>query len=400
MHRQPQGWVALLTLAAMGAAAIGGPIAAESGRNVAAEPLHAEPGPNVAAQPLHKIRFLEWQTFDMQVGMPSDKVLAVAIDEQRVWAGTESGLALIENGRVRVIDRGERLPFPVVTALSVAPGGDLWIGTMGGLGRLSGGQFESFTQLDSGLASDVVYGVAAGESDVWVATAAGLSRYRVGQQTWEIYDTTNTLMHEPWCYAVALDAEDVYVAVWGGGVIVREHRSGTFREHRDPDGEMEIDLFRDDGLLHDVTSAIALSNDVMWVGTYFGLGRYENRRWQSYSIADSGLVGDFINVLAARDGAVWIGTDQGLGRFDSHTWQAWHRTDDGVELRTTGPDGTSRRQRVSSGPASNTIYGIAIGSGDIWLATAAGISRGTWRRTGPPGPAPLSQPTTIRGVHP
>ena len=50
---------------------------------------------------------------------------------------------------------------------------DLWIATMGGLSRYSAGRFDTFTQLNSGLANDVVYGVAVQGDFVWVATAAG-----------------------------------------------------------------------------------------------------------------------------------------------------------------------------------------------------------------------------------
>jgi hypothetical protein len=39
--------------------------------------------------------------------------------------------------------------------------GDVWAGTMGGLSRISGGRIDSFTQLNSGLSNDVVYGVSS-----------------------------------------------------------------------------------------------------------------------------------------------------------------------------------------------------------------------------------------------
>ena len=44
---------------------------------------------------------------------------------------------------------------------------------MGGLSRYSAGRFDTFTQLNSGLPNDVVYGVAVQGDYVWVATAAG-----------------------------------------------------------------------------------------------------------------------------------------------------------------------------------------------------------------------------------
>ncbi len=322
--------------------------------------------------------FSRWETLNQADGLPSDKVLAVLATADAVWAGTDQGLAVVRDSKIEVIGSAEGLPFPVVTALATTPAtGDLWIGTMGGLARLSGGRLDVFTQLNSGLANDVIYGVAADDSAVWVATASGLSRYELATDSWEIFDVTNTLMHEPWCYAVTSAKNNVYVAVWGGGVLVRNGQTGVFREHRDPDGEMEVDLFRDDGLVHDVTSSVAVSGDTMWVGTYFGLSRYQGRRWASYNQEDSGLPGDFINYLRSRGEEVWIATDQGLGYFDSRIWHAWKiLPEGGVELRTTTTDGEFSLERLSSGPPHNTIYSIDLDRQDIWLATAAGLSHG------------------------
>lgn len=325
--------------------------------------------------------FSRWETLGTAHGLPTEKVLAVVVDGDLVWAGTEKGLVLVENGKVQALGVEDGLPFPVVTALALdETNGDLWVGTMGGLARLSAGRFDVFDQLNSGLANDVIYGIAVDAGKVWVATAAGLSVFDPGADSWEIYDVTNTLMHEPWTYAVTTREGEVYVAVWGGGVVVKDRETGSFREHRDPDGEMEIDLFRDDGLVHDVTSAIAVADGILWAGTYFGLSRYDGRRWRSYSQKDSGLVGDFINFLRARDGVVWIATDQGLGRFDSQTWHAWRRHEDGTfELQITAADGTSSSRRLAGGPASNTIYGIDVDGADVWLATGRGLTHAVGR---------------------
>lgn len=322
---------------------------------------------------------MRWETYDRGDGLPSDRVFAVLVDGSHVWAGTEQGLALLRDGTVRVWGTDEGLPFPAVTALALDPrSGDLWIGTMGGAARLSGGRLESFTQLDSGLANNVVYGLAVDGDDVWMATAAGLSRYDTRWRSWSIFDTSNTLMHEPWTYGVTTHEGAVYVAVWGGGVVVHDPDTGTFREHRDPDGEMEMDLFRDDGLVHDVTSSVSVSEGVMWVGTYFGLSRYDGRHWRSYSAEDSGLAGDFINAVLARGRTVWIATDQGLSRFDSSRWHTWRRrADGGFEMETRDGDGSTQVQDLATGFPSNTIFAIDLADGGVWLATAAGLSHGT-----------------------
>lgn len=321
----------------------------------------------------------EWKTINSSDGLPSDKVMAVKMDEARLWAGTDAGLALLSDQGIRVFTKSDGLPFDVISALAVSSGtGDVWIGTMGGLARYSGGRIARFTQFDSGLANDVVYDVGVAESVVWVATATGLSRYDVLTDSWTSFDHTNTLMHEPWTYGVSLASDKVYVAVWGGGVVVLDQKTGLWREHRDPDGEMEIDLIRDDGLVHDVTSSISVSDGLMWVGTYFGLSRYDGRRWKSYCAADSGLAGDFINRVRASAGRVWIATDTGLSCFDSQTWQTWRKSPDreGIEMMLTDAKGETLTRHVDSVLPSNTIYAVDISAnGTICLGTDKGICR-------------------------
>lgn len=337
---------------------------------------HEEPAPET---------LYRWETLGVEQGLPAEKVLAVAVDGAVVWAGTEGGLVRLEGGDAKTYGVAQGLPFEVVSALAVDPrSGDLWVGTLAGLARVSAGRVDAYTQLDSGLANDVIYGLAVDGSDLWIATAAGLNRFDQGTGAWEIFDVSNTLMHEPWCYAVACAEGDVYVGVWGGGVVVRDRETGTFREHRDPDGEMEIDLDPDDGLVHDVVSSVSVSDGVMWVGTYFGLSRYDGRHWTGYSERDSGLANDFVNQVTAQGESVWVCTDQGLSRFDSERWHTWRHDEAGrwsVLLREA--DGSERIHPSPTGPASATIYGAAVGSDGLWLATAKGLSHGIPLTPGP-----------------
>ena len=81
--------------------------------------------------------------------------------------------------------------------LFVAPDkrtGDVWIATMGGLSRYSAGRFDNFTQLNSGLPNDVVYGVAVEGESVWVATAAGGGRMNPRTGEWSYFNERTTPM--------------------------------------------------------------------------------------------------------------------------------------------------------------------------------------------------------------
>ena len=71
--------------------------------------------------------------------------------------------------------------------------------------------------------------------------------------------------------------EKVYIAAWGGGVIEYNKKTGQFRDYTDPDGEMEIDLLPNDGLVHDITTATTFADGILWVSSLFW---YEPLRWE------------------------------------------------------------------------------------------------------------------------
>ena len=155
------------------------------------------------------------------------------------------------------------MPFQVVSALDVDPKtGDLWLGLFGGgLARFSGGRFDHFHQLNSGLVNDVVYGVAVENDNVWAATTAGASRYNMVTKKWTIYTEKNAPMEEIWNYGVSTNDGKVYLGVWGSGVLEFDVATERWKDYLDPDGEMEIDLYRDDGIVHVITTGTQLRGE-------------------------------------------------------------------------------------------------------------------------------------------
>jgi len=324
-------------------------------------------------------RFETWTTFTVEDGLPSDKVFALAIEADRLWVGTEDGLALLEDGRWKQFGTDDGLVYPVITDLAIEPEtGDLWIGTFGGLSRLSGGRFENFTQLDSGLVNDVVYAVAAEGHRVWAATAAGTSAYDSWKDEWEIFTNRNAPMHEIWCYGLSVGEGKVTLAVWGGGVLQYDIETARWREYRDPDHEMEIDLLPDDGPVSDVVASVAHEDGILWAGTYFGANRYDGRRWQSYSKEDSGLASNFINRVVSEGTSAWFGTDAGLSHFDGETWTTYSTAPDGgVGGLITMRQGESElTTQTKTAIAHNFVLAVARRNEEIWVGTEKGLSLG------------------------
>jgi ligand-binding sensor domain-containing protein len=320
-----------------------------------------------------------WVNFTKRDGLPSNKVFCVRVDGERTWAGTDNGLALLEDGKWQTFSTDDGLAHNGVLALDISPvTGDLWIATLGGLSRFSAGKFDTYTQFNSGLANDVIYQVICDRKDVWVATAGGASRLDTYTGKWSIFTEKNAPMHEPWTYGITAGGGKIYIAAWGGGVIEYDTETEHFRDYIDPDGEMELDLFPDDGLVHDITTGVTYANDILWVGTYFGLSRYDGNHWKGYFDHDSGLASNFINNVKANGDVVWLCTDKGVSSFDGEHWITYQKLNNRSGGKVTTRTGSIiNTVTTSTSIAHNFVLGVDFQDDKLWLATSEGLSVGT-----------------------
>lgn len=317
--------------------------------------------------------YTKWETYGKKDGLPSDKANCVKIDGDRVLVGTDKGLVIYQDQSWKVITTADGLSHNNVLSIDVNElTGDVWIATMSGLNRWSAGKFQIFNQFNSGLANDVIYTVICDQQYVWTATAAGASRYDSYTNQWKIFNEQNAPMHEPWTYGVCNGDDKVYIAAWGGGVIEYHKKTGHFRDHTDPDHEMEIDLFPDDGVVHDITTGVTYANGVLWVGTYFGMSRYDGLRWNSYFDHDSGLASNFINFIKADGSVVYVCTDNGFSTFNSKRWATYRKQNAGNRVIITEGDQTTNID-FPTGLSTNYIWGCDVKDGDLWLATGYGV---------------------------
>ena len=232
------------------------------------------------------------------------------------------------------------------------------------------------------MANDIVYGVAIQDEYVWVATTAGTNRFNTRTGEWSIFSEKNAPIHEPWSYGIAVAEKKVYVAIWGGGVLEYDIAGGYWKPYTDPDGEMEIVLFKNQGLIHIIVSNIAYNKDtqMFWASTYFGLSGYDGRNWHNYLSTDSGLASDFINAPKSRGDEVWACTDKGLSylNYKTNTWVTYRpnaKTGRG-EIVITEPDKKVTTLETPTSLAHNYILNMDFQGDDIWVATATGLSHG------------------------
>ncbi len=330
--------------------------------------------------------YTKWKQFTTENGLPNDHIFSVKSDGPRIWLGTENGLAMIDKatGKVRSWTEKEGLPWRVVTGIDVdKKTGDVWLALFGGgLARFSGGRFEHWHQMNSGLVNDVAYGVAVENDNVWVATTAGASRYNTVTREWSVFTEKNAPMEEIWNYGVNYRDGKVHLAVWGSGVLEYDVASGRWKDYLDPDGEMEIDLYRDDGIVHVITTQANYIDKVLWVSTYFGVCRYDGRNWRAFYNKDSGNPSDFNNNLKARSGnEAWFATDKGVGSImdvATNTWVTYTRDPKSKTGKAVVTRDKTVLETVEMGLnlTHNYILAIDVEDNDVFIATSKGLAWG------------------------
>jgi ligand-binding sensor domain-containing protein len=330
--------------------------------------------------------YTEWEQLTTADGLPDDHVFTVKVFEDVVWIGTENGLACLDKktGEIESWTEEDGLPWRAVDAIDVHPGtGDVWLGLFGGgLSRFSGGRFEHWHQLNSGLVNDVVYGLCVENDNIWVATTAGANRYDTISGEWSIYTEKNAPMEEIWNYSCCYADGLVYLAVWGSGALEFDIEKGTWKEYLDPDGEMEIDLYRDDGIVHVITTAVSYVEKALWVSTYFGACRYDGRNWRGFYAHECGVPSDFGNAVKGRSAIeAWYSTDKGVGviaDFETDTWVTYtsdHESGRGKAVIQRGEEVIAEFETALNIP-HNYVLGVDFDGDDVWVATSKGLGHG------------------------
>jgi ligand-binding sensor domain-containing protein len=345
-----------------------------------------QPAAEAASEPAGGLPYVytRWQHFTTKDGLPNDHVFAIKADGPRVWIGTENGLACYDKreSSFRTWQEKDGLPWQVISAIDVDPKtGDVWLGLFGGgLARFSGGRFDHFHQLNSGLVNDVVYGVAIENEHVWAATTAGASRYNMVTKKWTIYTERNAPMEEIWNYGVSYNDGKVYLGVWGSGVLEFDVATERWKDYLDPDGEMEIDLYRDDGIVHVITTGTSYIDQVLWVSTYFGMCRYDGRHWRGFYAKETGLPSDFGNAVKGRSAIeAWYCTDKGaaaLMDFPSNTWVTYTmdpKTHRGQAVIQRGAE-VLRTIPLEKTLPHNYVLWAEVDGNDMWIGTSKGLA--------------------------
>ncbi len=285
-------------------------------------------------------------------------VRALAFDGTTLWVGTANGLLRydLSSGTQQVYTAKDGLLSNIIHTLTIAPNGDVWVGTIGGgLSRLHKGKWLTYTPygagstasygkdwqaytMGKGLGDLWVYGIHFDPSGtMWVATWKGVSVF--DGKAFHTYTTEDGLI-DKWVYTISQDRKGNF---WFGTEAgVSRFNGKTWRSWDNKDGvganiamntpDMAKGLpFTPKHHAGDhkplsynpnyIVSSVIDLNDHLWVGTLgAGLSHFDGKNWRSYSDQD-GLTGNMVHALKFDSkGILWIGTDGGVSRFDGKTF--------------------------------------------------------------------------------
>lgn len=327
--------------------------------------------------------YTAWKNYTVADGIPDEKVLCVAVDGDRVWAGTRNGVVLLENGKmIRVFKTEDGLANNAVTAIAIdRVTDDVWMATLGGLSRYSGGEFRNYTSLESGLANDIVYSVAIQNEYVWAATAAGISRLDTHTGEWSMYDDENLPGPASPADSIAVTKSKIYFGSWGGGVLEYDIATEHWNSYSPSDVSAETRAHPPvRGPLSAFITGISYDGNTLWASSRFGLSSYDGRWWRRVAPPAEKLASIAVNTVRSDAHGVWVCSDAGLLYLDRSTG-AWvvYRTDPqsyGV-IAWTRPGAKLEKVKAATGLASNEVLDIASSNQSVWVATASGLSHGT-----------------------
>jgi ligand-binding sensor domain-containing protein/CheY-like chemotaxis protein/nitrogen-specific signal transduction histidine kinase len=231
----------------------------------------------------------------------SDDIWAFAHADDTVWFGTyDGGLHRMDaDGRIRryTLDK-DGLPSDTVLALAVDAQGVLWIGTDSGLARLQGGRIDS-VHLPGADVAPLVYSLTVQADGLWVGTASGVWRHDAGG-AWSQPDWSPMFQRPNAMNAIVRDRD--------GSAWIASQRGLWRQQGSEPPTPVRLggpDIPRG------VMALLQDADGALWApvaGLGLGYLRPDWRQLAQYSGAPDGLQGAMYRALAAsREGGFWLG---------------------------------------------------------------------------------------------
>lgn len=193
-----------------------------------------------------------------------------------------------------------------------------WIGTAGGLVRITGNDWTIFNTENSALPSSFIQALAVtGDGSVWVGTDKGLARFSSSQ--WSVYNTENSVLRDNAIMSLAHDTKNDIIWIGTAAGLVRANRNGDWKLFDEMEGDLILSMAVD-------------KSGALWLGSFNHFSfrgrikKLENENWVIYQLDQLGYASTFPYGITVDDKnralAVLTGTSvKSVIRNNGNKWE-------------------------------------------------------------------------------
>lgn len=317
-------------------------------------------------------------SYSAKDGLLNDFVRTVYQDSRGiVWIGTDTGLFRFVSGHIERVDNGDKIPFLAVHSIFEDNRGRLWAGGSKLL-CLDGSATQEYRLQGEGSQNRVKSIVQTRDGTLWVGTIGGLHKMSPGSDSFHKVSETNgtvRFLHET-------SDGTLWIGTIGHGIY--KYKAGTFSQMtapRDLPSNTALNLFED-------------AENNIWIGTQAGLVRLSRTPIQTVALPDSGDY-DAETVYQDHNGDLWVAAANLFRFHDGAVTRVNFPGIAGVRVRNVFRDrdgalwiGTEGRGVFRENGATLTHYMTKDGlvnnfirvflqgrDGSVWIATDEGVSR-------------------------
>jgi len=290
--------------------------------------------------------------------LPSNYVKVINFDGAVTWIGTIQGLAVIKDNQWNVYNPSNSdLQSDYIQCVSVDNTGTKWIGTLNGVVSVDNSPsqrgWDVYNTSNSGLPLNNVTDIAVDSYNrKWIATwGGGLAMF--DGSTWITYDMYNSGLPVNGIYRLKIDGNDnVWIATHGGGLI--KFDGVNWQVYNSSNSNLPSNL------VYDID--IDLHSNI-WLGTELGLVKFDgNNQWRLYNTENTGW--DFTAVMCVKADKLrqilYFGTYNGMGIYENDTFTFKKTNNSGLSnnwVSAINIDDNGNRNRCFGGCHRNDKYG-------------------------------------------
>lgn len=293
--------------------------------------------------------------FEQADGLANNTTHCMQVDRTgRLWIGTAGGVTRISADEVKTFTEMQGLCSNAVSSIAEDSWGNMWFGTSGGgLCRLDGERFIHFNEKSGDMGTWVYTLFCDTLNHMWFATSKGGVTEYDGEYFTNYYEGAGFTSFKVRCIA-----QDTNGVMWFGttGDGVYSFANGSFRHYT-----------RSDGLSLSVVSCLLVDSlNRTWIGTAGGyISIYDPVTDRIFKVGkDSGFAdpkSSRVNCMEMDSkGNIWVGTT-GAGAY--------------LMEYDSGHAHVKKQYTTADGLSGNVVRSVTVDNyGNLWFGTAGGVT--------------------------